>query len=265
MKIVTGHQPGYLPWIGLFHKISLADTFVFMDDVQYVHQDWHNRNRIKGPKGPFWLTVPVNGKASSSRLLKDILIDQGKWGSPRQWQMLHWRSLETCYRGAKHWDRYAPFFDRLYNSKPWKWLVELCEEVTHFMLQELDIQIEFIRASEYGFSGSKSDLVLDHCLKLEADLCVFGQLGRDYVQEDDFTRNSISVYYQNYLHPTYQQRFGEFVSNMSTVDLLFNCGSLAREIVTADNIRKEHLLEASKNLAEPGVVTMETINEEFGS
>jgi hypothetical protein len=42
IRIVTGHQPVYLPWLGLFHKISLADVFVLMDDVQYLVRDWNN-------------------------------------------------------------------------------------------------------------------------------------------------------------------------------------------------------------------------------
>ena len=85
MRIITGHQPVYLPWLGLFHKISLADAYVYMDDVQYLQQDWNNRNRIKGPKGAFWLTVPVNLTAAASRLIKDIPIACQPWSSERHW------------------------------------------------------------------------------------------------------------------------------------------------------------------------------------
>ena len=27
--ILTAHQPAYLPWLGLLHKITIADTYVF--------------------------------------------------------------------------------------------------------------------------------------------------------------------------------------------------------------------------------------------
>ena len=33
--ILTAHQPTYLPWIGTFHKILLADMFCFFDIAQY--------------------------------------------------------------------------------------------------------------------------------------------------------------------------------------------------------------------------------------
>ena len=57
--ILTAHQPVYLPWLGLFHKIALADAFRYLDDVQYQVNGYNNRNRIKGRNGSFLLTVPV--------------------------------------------------------------------------------------------------------------------------------------------------------------------------------------------------------------
>ena len=58
--ILTAHQPTYLPWLGLFHKIALADKFCFFDDVQYQPKDWNNRNKIKFSNGKEnWLSVPV--------------------------------------------------------------------------------------------------------------------------------------------------------------------------------------------------------------
>lgn len=44
--ILTAYQPMYLPWLGLFHKMALADAFCYFDDVEYQEKDWNNRNRI---------------------------------------------------------------------------------------------------------------------------------------------------------------------------------------------------------------------------
>lgn len=258
MRIITGHQPVYLPWLGLFHKISLADVFVFMDDVQYLEQDWNNRNRIKDTHGAFWLTVPIRLKASSSKLLKDILIDWEGWESSKHhWQRKHWRSIQTCYGGARYWDAYAPFFEELYTKEPWKWLVDLNEHVLHYLLDLLDIEVEFIRSSSYGFAGYKSDLVLDHCRKLDADLCVLGMLGRDYTKEEDFLREGISIYYQDYKHPRYEQRFDDFISHLSVMDLLFNCGPGSGEILLSGNVSKTDLVNVDSQQDETGVIEFE--------
>jgi len=58
--IVSIHQPQYMPYIGYIYKILKSDVFVFLDDVQYKKNEWQNRNRIKGPNGLVWLTVPVS-------------------------------------------------------------------------------------------------------------------------------------------------------------------------------------------------------------
>ena len=61
--ILTGHQPTYLPWLGLFNKISYAEYFVLFDNVQYLPKEWMNRNKIKTPNGEIFLNVPVLKKS----------------------------------------------------------------------------------------------------------------------------------------------------------------------------------------------------------
>ena len=43
-------QPSYLPWMGFFGMIDIADVFIFYDDVQFVKQSWQQRNKIKVSK-----------------------------------------------------------------------------------------------------------------------------------------------------------------------------------------------------------------------
>ncbi|MBO0584707.1 hypothetical protein EXQ36_10090 [Clostridium botulinum] len=73
--ILTAHQPVYLPWLGLFHKIALSDVYCFFDDVQYLRRDWNNRNKIKTSNGDIWLTVPVLSKGHMEKSIKDIEIN----------------------------------------------------------------------------------------------------------------------------------------------------------------------------------------------
>jgi hypothetical protein len=244
MKIISGHQPVYLPWLGLFHKLHLADVFVFMDDVQYLTQDWNNRNRIKGPHGAFWLTVPV-ARGSSSRLLRDVRIVEQRWPHRSHWQFEHWNSLQSCYRRAPYWHVYAPFFESLYTRRPWRWLTALNAAVLRYLIEALDISTRLIIASEADFSGRKSDLVLDHCRRYGAELCVLGGHGREYIIERDFEAAGVATHYQEYAHPSYPQRFGSFEAQLSVVDLLMNCGPESRQILLRDNPTREDLARAA--------------------
>ena len=56
---VSIHQPNFIPWIGYFYKILKSDVFVILDNVQFTKNGLTNRNQIKTPEGPGWLTLPV--------------------------------------------------------------------------------------------------------------------------------------------------------------------------------------------------------------
>jgi hypothetical protein len=224
--VLTAHQPVYLPWLGLFHKIALADTFVSFNRVQYLPKDWNNRNRIRTASGPLWLSVPVQKKGHRDKPLDEIEIDNGK-----PWQRKHWRTLEMTYGKAPHFASYRDFFAGVYDRE-WTHLAELNDHMLQWFLQTLGIETTFVLASDHDFQGAKSELVLDMCRTLGADRFIFGAMGRDYADVDAFTATGIDVVFQDYRHPTYPQfQRGEFEPYMSIVDLLFNCGEQSREIL----------------------------------
>lgn len=240
--IVSGHQPAYLPWLGLLHKASLCDVFVYMDDVQYLTQDWNNRNRVIGRDGrPFWLTVPVDLKGSSSRLLKDIRIAPHRGKPSQHWQASHWQSLRTCYGKTKYFAEYAPFFEWLYLDNEWSLLSELNLAVLDQALDWFGLAPQLVIGSEEGFTSSKSDLVLEHAQRFEADTVVTGTHGRDYIRAEDFAACNITVFFQDYRHPQYRQGHHDFVPYLSFVDLLFRYGPDSREVCLDGNIAKEAL------------------------
>jgi hypothetical protein len=223
--VLTAHQPVYLPWLGLFHKIALADTFVSFNRVQYLPKDWNNRNRIKTRAGPTWLTVPVLKKGHREKPLDEIEINNAL-----PWRRKHWTALALNYGKAPHFDDYAGFFEDVY-ARDWRTLAELDEYMLGWFLDTLGIEVRFLRASDFDFHGAKSGLVLDMCQQLEADTFVFGALGRDYADTQAFAEAGIEVIFQGYRHPEYPQLHGPFESYLSVVDLLFNCGPTSREVI----------------------------------
>ena len=102
--ILTAHQPVYMPWLGLFHKISLAETFCIFDDVQYTKKDFVNRNRIKTKDGSLWLTVPVESSNHREIRIKEVRIVQNGW------QKKHFRSIQSAYAKANY---YSDYIDQL--------------------------------------------------------------------------------------------------------------------------------------------------------
>lgn len=223
--VLTAHQPVYLPWLGLFHKIALARTFVSFNRVQYLPKDWNNRNRIKTASGPIWLTVPVLKKGYREKPLDEIEIN-----NQLPWRRKHWNALTLNYGRARYFDDYAGFFEGVY-ARDWRLLAELDEYMLEWFLATLGIEVRLLRASDFDFRGTKSELVLDMCRQLNADVYVFGALGRDYANVEAFEAAGVEVVFQNYQHPDYPQLHGTFEPYLSVVDLLFNCGPSSLDVI----------------------------------
>lgn len=242
MIIISGHQPVYLPWLGLFHKLSLCDRFVYMDTVQYLENDWNNRNKIRTPQGWMWLTIPIDRK-KSGKMLHEIYLSGADSGGVN-WQTKHWQSIETNYKKTRYFETYAEPLREVYLATRWERLIDFCWVQFNLFRRWLGLEAQtVIRMSEYSFAGNKDLLVLDHCRKLNADAVVFGTNGRNYVDLSVFRANNIKVYFQEYVHPVYEQRFSGFEPYLSLIDLMFNHGPNSIDILLTNNIKRNDLLK----------------------
>lgn len=227
--ILTAHQPVYLPWLGLFHKIALADMYCVFDIAQYQTKDFNNRNKIKTNAGPIWLTVPVESKNHFDKRIADVRIVNNGWNRK------HLKSIELAYKKAPYFEEYfAPLRDLL--AQEFELLTELNTQMLELFLRQLGIAVPIVRATDYDFAGKKSDLVLDMCLELGASDYVFGSQGRNYADVEKFLRAGVKPYFQEYQHPQYRQLHGAFEPYMSVIDLLFNEGSGSLQVLMSGNV-----------------------------
>jgi len=96
----------------------------------------------------------------------------------------------------------------------------------------LGIKAKMMRSSEFPYAGKeKNEKLVSMCKFLGADVYLSGSGGKNYVDETLFMTANIDVQWHNYVHPTYRQIFEGFQPNMSIIDLLFNEGSQAKEIL----------------------------------
>ena len=222
--ILTAHQPCYLPWLGLFDKIHSSNVYCYLDTVQYQRGDFNNRNRILNNEKVIWLTVPVDDGSRFQRTIKDIRI----FGN--HWKKKHLRSLEVSYQKSKYFEFYYEKIENILLKK-YNFLVDLNYDLLLFFINEIDLNVKVIKASDYDFKGKKSDLILDMCEKLKAQHYVFGSQGKNYVNQKSFEKKKITLEFQNYKHPIYTQLSKNFFPNLSIIDLLFNEGPLSKKII----------------------------------
>ena len=221
-------QPGYLPWLGFFDQMRRSDVFVYYDDVQFDKHGWRNRNRIKSPGGPHWLTVPVLHHGKGQPLIKDTLID-GRTDWPRK----HIGTLRQYYAKAPYVKRYLPELEALLNQ-PWTRIVDLDIAVVERMAGWLNLSPHVVRASALDVRGTPSERLITFCEHFGADRYLSGDMARDYLEVGAFERRGIEVVWQEYRHPVYPQQHEPFVPYLSAIDLLLNCGDDSASILKGE-------------------------------
>ena len=214
--IISIHQPAYLPWLGYIERIKKSDLFIFLDTVQFEKNSFTNRNLIKGANGPYWLTIPVKKKGHLNKSLFDTEIVRDV-----DWRKSHLMSIKSSYsKSVAFHDKYAKI-SKLYNNDE-TLLADLCFNHLLFWLDELQIKTKIVRSSSLSISSKKSDLILDICQEVGATTYLSGPMGKNYLEENDFTSNGIKLDY-HYFEPTpYPQLFGSFIPFMGIVDYWFN-------------------------------------------
>jgi len=226
MKTASIMQPTYLPWLGYFDLINRSDIFVFLDTVQLDKRSWQQRNRIKTPNSEIMLTVPVFTKGRFNQEIRDVQIDVSQ-----RFQKKHFNSIQLNYKNSKYYKFYIGELEEIFFSKISR-LANLNIKLIKWLSSKIGIKTKFIYSSELDGSGSKTELLINICLEINANHYLSPIGSESYIEKNNlFTSSGIQLSYQNYQHPTYNQLFGDFIPYLSVIDLLFNEGEKSLEII----------------------------------
>jgi hypothetical protein len=211
-------QPGYLPWLGYFDLLQKADIFVHYDDVQFDKHGWRNRNRVKGPNGTIWLTVPIRHSGRTGQSILEVEIDDRE-----DWRRRHLSTIAQSYARARFTGAIVP---RLRNiiENPWPRLVDLDLALIDWLAAEMGIATPRYRASELDIGGDRNERLINLCRHFRATRYISGNAAQDYLDQARFAAAGIEVVWHNYAHPSYTQQHGLFVPYLSVLDLILNVG-----------------------------------------
>lgn len=227
--IISVHQPQYLPWLGYFDKIDKCDSFVFLDSVQYKKNEWQNRNRIKTAVSPIWLTVPVNYRFP--QIIENVTID-----IRTDWRRKHLNSMENNYSSAPFFTAYFASIKKIIETE-YIYLKDLNIALIMEIMSFIGIKKDTHKSSELkNFPDDPDERLISICRHFGADTYLAGAGGKDYMNLEKYEKSGVNVIFQEYKHPVYRQQYKGFVSNLSIVDLLFNCGSDSLSILKENNI-----------------------------
>ena len=225
MTNVMIRQPGYMPNLGFFKKIQSCDIFVFLDDAQFAKDGFDNRNRIKSSDGVAWITVPL-ARPVFGKKMNEVLISY-----ETDWQSIHCNQIYQNYKSAPFFFSYWPDIEKILTCKHRK-LIDLNFKLIEYFNHTLGITTKTIKSSELVVTQTKTERLIEICSKLNATCYISGITGKNYLDEKLFLNSGIKLTYEHFIHPTYGQLHGNFIDNLSIIDLLMNEGPRSQKIIS---------------------------------
>jgi hypothetical protein len=190
----------YLPPVSYFKELKRSgNDFLLEKEEHFPKQTFRNRATIYSPNGSLDLIVPVIRGAKVHTKIKDVKIS-----NDFNWQRLHWKSLESCYRNSAYFEYYEDEFAKFYHQK-FDFLFDYNLELLQWLFKQLKTTASFEVTNEY------------HEIPAALDF-----RGRTLFKKPE---GEFKPYFQ-----VFDDREG-FKPNLSIVDLLFNQGPQAKNYI----------------------------------
>ena len=191
----------YLPPVSFFMKASHCNGILIEQHENYNRQTYRNRCRIPGPNGILTLSIPVRHQSGQKIPIREVLIDNRE-----AWQRQHWRSITSAYNKSPFFLFYMDSFCQFYED-PAENLFDFNMGLLHLCLNLLKFNTDITFTQKFKEEGKYPN---DYRFKLSPK------------KDPPFAL------------PVYPQVFSErypFAPDMSIIDLLFNEGPLAANLL----------------------------------
>lgn len=220
-------QPYFLPYLGYWQLLAMADRFVVYDNIEYTKKGWINRNRYLKDGAAAYFTVPLK-KGSDFLTVAERQVaadfDRGK--------LL--RTLSASYRRAPQFDAAFPLIERLVEAP----MANLFEFVHHSLIEVarfLEIRTPMMVSSTIAIDHQlrAEQRVLALCRAIGADRYVNPIGGQALYSPAAFAAESIRLDFVQARPIEYPQFDGPFVPNLSILDvLMFNSKASVRAMLS---------------------------------
>ena len=203
-----------------------SDRMVLLDDTLLsTGFTYVNRNRIKGPEGEVWASVPVKKKGRGRQKIKDLeLFEKERWAKDFLLTLWHFY-VKSIY--------FKPIYKRIKEAvdAPEGSFCGMVLKLLHILKEEFEIEQNFVLQSELGISGKGTELLVSLSKELNATEVILPCFSDKAVECARFSQEHINVKFLRYAPPPYPQFWGKFIPKLSALDLLFCLGKDGKRIL----------------------------------
>ena len=225
LAVVQSH---YIPWAGFFDLIGGCSDIVILGSVSYSKNSYFNRNRLIGPNGIFWLTIPVRTDGRFGQPISDVEISDDRWAKK------HMRSVEQSLGHARYFDQvWESWGDAYANCCNLQKLSDVNHLWLELVMTQLALTSKVHRDSSISIpETNKNSRLIGICRHFGAEIYRTGPRGLDYLDVAQFKAAGITVEtieYANY-YPYRATQNGD-TDPVSVLENLAYMGTRAPEIL----------------------------------
>lgn len=154
-------QPYLFPYMGYYQLVQAVDTFVFLDDVNYIKGGYINRNYTLSQTGEkIRFTLPIYNQSQNRK------INQHEYGYGEE-RIL--KTLRHCHGHSRFFSRFIPVIERTLRSSD-RNVAHLSARSIINIAEELNLTRTYIFSSQIGNPEklSADNRIIDLCNRLEA-------------------------------------------------------------------------------------------------
>ena len=199
---------------------------VLLDDTALARGfTYVNRNRIKGPEGEVWITVPLKRKGLGAQKIKNLEIyEKKRWAKKFLLTLAHYYGKSAVFE---------PIFQQVRGGveAPDDRFMSLALSLLNIIKTGFGIEKDMILQSATGIAGRGTPLLVSLAKELGAREVLLPCGAEKAVDCADFRRENMDVQFLRYLPPQYPQFWGDFLMNLSALDLLLCLGEGGRSVI----------------------------------
>ena len=215
--VFSGHQPNFIPYMGVFYKIFKADKFVLDDDVQYSSKGLHNSNFLRVNNAKYKVSIPVTYNFGDK-------INEVKISYEKKWDEKLLRTLSMSYGNCRYFTEGYELIQKYIKYHP-EMLCDLNIALLKEICQKFGLKSQiYIASNDVPTELVKNDRNIYQCKSLGCNIYYSGIGGKEYNDVSAYNKENIEVIYTDYQPVRYKQSGYPFIENLSVLDWIFNKG-----------------------------------------
>ena len=178
------------PWPGFFEQLSLADVYIYLDDVQFSKGSFTNRVQVEDGDRTRWLTIPLEGGGSFQRIRDLRAKDDG-------WRASHHELLEQVLADAPNREAALGVLDGAYAETDLAaLLINGIERTARYL--EIGERRRVLRSGDMGIGGRSWRRVLALVTEVGGTDYITGHGAARYLDHEGFAAAGVTVRYMDY-------------------------------------------------------------------